>query len=414
MQFLSSLTPKAWSLMAALIATGAIVSSGTATQAQSLFSPAVTVNDKAITYFDLEQRQLFLEILGAPNASLDGAREQLIEDRLREEAYEIAGVEISLEEVEAGMEEFASRANLTTEEFINGLRESGIEPQTFRTFIENGIGWRELIRSQFLVRARPTNAEIERALAADGGAGGLRVLLSEIIIPVTPQTLDQVRSEADRISQLTSTEAFSEDARRYSATETAADGGRMNWLSISELPAQLRPQILALSPGEVTPPIPLSNAIALFQLRDIQETQTRAPSFSEIDYAAYYIPGGRTEAALAEAASVRTRIDNCDDLYGIAFGQPEEVLERGSLPPSEIPQDIAVELAKLDPGEVSTALTRSSGQTLVFLMLCGRTAALNEEASREEVANALLQQRLSAFADSYLDQLRADALIIER
>ena len=400
--------------MTALIATGAIAFSGGGAQAQSLFSPAVTVNDKAITYFDLEQRQLFLELLGAPNASAAGARDQLIDDRLREEAYEIAGIEIGLEEVEAGMEEFASRANLTTEEFINGLGEAGVEPQTFRGFIENGIGWRELIRSQFLARARPTNEEIERALAADGGAGGLRVLLSEIIIPVTPQTLDQVRSEADRISQLRSTEAFSEDARRFSATETAANGGRMNWLSISELPEQLRPQILALSPGEVTPPIPLSNAIALFQLRDIQETQSRAPRFSAIDYAAYYIPGGRTEAALAEAANIRARIDNCDDLYGVAFGKPEEVLERGSLPPSEIPQDIAVELAKLDPGEVSTALTRSNGQTLVFLMLCGRTAELNEEASRQEVGNALLQQRLSAFADSYLDQLRADALIIER
>ena len=58
-------------------------------------------------------------------------------------------------------------------------------------------------------------------------------------------------------------------------------------------------------------------------------------------------------------------------------------------------------------------MTRANGQTLVFLMLCGRTAALNEDASREDVANALLQQRLNAFSQSYIEQLRADALIIE-
>jgi peptidyl-prolyl cis-trans isomerase SurA len=46
-------------------------------------------------------------------------------------------------------------------------------------------------------------------------------------------------------------------------------------------------------------------------------------------------------------------------------------------------------------------------------MLCGRTAALNESASREDVANALIQQRLQAFSRSYIAQLRADALIIE-
>ena len=60
---------------------------------------------------------------------------------------------------------------------------------------------------------------------------------------------------------------------------------------------------------------------------------------------------------------------------------------------------------------MSTALTRSDGNTLVFLMLCGRTAALNETASREEVALQLRQQRLSGYSDSLLEELRADARI---
>lgn len=382
--------------------------------AQSLFSPAITVNENAITYFELEQRLTFLQLLGAPEATEDGAREMLINEHLQENAFRAAGIEVSEEEVEEGMEQFASRAQLTAEEFIEALGQGGVEPQTFRSFVENGIGWRELIQARFLSRARPTQSEIDRAMAADGGAGGVRVLLSEVIMPFTPETLDEVRSQADRIAQITNTSAFSEEARRFSATETAANGGRMNWMQLSDLPPQLRPQILALSPGQVTLPINLPNAIALFQLRDIQETPTAGPTFSAIEYAAYYIPGGRSEPALQEAARVQAAVDTCDDLYGVALGQPSEVLERGSLAPSEIPQDIAVELAKMDEGESSYVLTRSNGQTLVFLMLCGRTAALNEEASRDEVANALIQQRLNAFAASYLDQLRAEALIIER
>lgn len=413
MQFLSSV-PR--SLAAAVLATilgVGVFANAAPVLAQSLFSPAVTVNDKAISYFELEQRQRFLELLGAPGASAESTRRAMIDERLRKAAYEDAGIEVSIEEIEAGIEEFAGRADLTPEEFLQALADGGVEQQTMRDFIENGIGWREVIRSRFLARARPTDAEIDRAMAVDGGAGGVRVLLSEVIIPITPQTLDQVRAEADRISQLTSTAAFSEAARTFSATQTAANGGRMDWILISELPAPLRPQILSLAPGEVTEPIALPNAVALFQLRDIQETATRAPNFSAIEYAAYYIAGGRSESALNEAARIRSQIDTCDDLYSVAQGQPPEVLERGSLPPSEIPADIASELRSLDPGEVSLNLTRSGGQTLVFLMLCGRTAALNEDASREEVANALLQQRLNAFAVSYLDQLRADALIIE-
>ncbi len=118
--------------------------------------------------------------------------------------------------------------------------------------------------------------------------------------------------------------------------------------------------------------------------------------------------------SLGIAAGIASQINTCDDLYGIARDQPADRLERITQAPSEIPRDVAIELAKLDDGEISTTLTRSNGQTLVLLMLCGRTAALNEDASREEVANALVQQRLTASADSYLDQLRADAVIIER
>ena len=386
---------------------------GSGAAAQSLFSPAITVDERAITYYELEQRARFLELLGAPGVPEVEARKALIEERLKAAAISAAGIEVSAEEIAAGMDEFAARADLTGEEFIQALAQDGVEEQTFRDFVEDGIGWREFVRARFLSRARPTDQEIDRALGADGGAAGVRVLLSEVIMPFTPQTLDEVRARAERIAQIESLDAFSAEARRYSATATAPNGGRMNWMPISDLPPQLRPAILALSPGQVTPPFSLPDAIALFQLRDIEETSVAAPTYSAIEYAAYYIAGGRSPSALDEAERVKARVDSCDDLYGVAAGQPEEVLERESLAPADIPQDIAVELAKLDENEISTALTRSGGQTLVVLMLCGRTAALNEEASREDVANALLQQRLNAFAVSYIEQLRADALIIE-
>lgn len=127
-----------------------------------------------------------------------------------------------------------------------------------------------------------------------------------------------------------------------------------------------------MTPGEVTAPLKIPNAIALFQLRALREGSTD-PGNAVLDYAAYYIAGGRSSEALQRAANIRARVDRCDDLYGIAKGQPESVLERVSLPQSQVPQDVAIELAKLDANEVSLNLTRANGQTLVFLMLCSRT-----------------------------------------
>ena len=117
---------------------------------------------------------------------------------------------------------------------------------------------------------------------------------------------------------------------------------------------------------------------------------------------------------LAAAAALKARVDRCDDLYGIAKGQPPEILERTKAAPGQIPRDIALELSKLDPGEVSTTLTRNNGQTLVFLMLCSRTAAVNANVDRDRVAGSLIQRRLQQYADSDLGRLRANAVIIEQ
>ena len=72
-----------------------------------------------------------------------------------------------------------------------------------------------------------------------------------------------------------------------------------------------------------------------------------------------------------------------------------------------------MELSKLDPGETSTALTRSDGQTLVLLMLCGRTPLLEEdqEIDRDSIAAQLRNQRLNAFSENLLEQLAAEATI---
>lgn len=381
--------------------------------AQNLFAPVAKVNESVVTEFEVQQRQRFLEVLNAPGATREGALTSLIDERLRNEAVAEAGIELTPQGIEDSLAEFASRADLSTEEFTQALGQSGVSRETFRDFVVNSVGWRELVRARYASRVQITDAEINRALGETQGSG-VRVLVSEIIIPAPPQQAARVNALVEQISQSKSTAEFSNYASRYSATASRGRGGRLPWQNLTDLPPSLQPLILNLAPGEVTDPLPIPNAVALFQLRDIEETSVAAPTYSEIEYAAYYIPGGRTEPALAQAAQIRGRIDTCDDLYGIAKGQPAEVLERVKKAPSDIPQDVAIELSKLDTGEVSTTLTRANGQTLMLLMMCGRTAAANASASREDVTNALRQERLTGYAEQLLEQLRADARIVRK
>jgi len=380
--------------------------------AQGMFSPVVTVNDSAITRYEIDQRVALLGVFRTPGDLPRLALEQLIDDRLKLQELDRAGLRLTDEGLLTAMQDFAGRANLSLEQFVAVLNQNGIEEATLRDFVRAGVSWRDFVRSRFGSRTEVTEAEVDLALGQAGsGASGLEVLLSEIIIPAPPPQAAQALATATRISQLTSTAAFEAEARRVSALPSRANGGRLDWVPVGNFPAGLRPLLLALAPGQVTAPIPIENGVALFQMRGVREVPRATVAPALIDYAAFLIAGGLSESALREATALAAQVDTCDDLYGEAHGLPVEVLERVNLPPEQIPQDVAMELAKLDPGEVSHVLTRANGATLVFLMMCGRTPVAAEGVDREAVRAELRSQRLAGYADALLADLRAAAVI---
>ena len=382
-----------------------------AVQAQNIFEAVIKVNDQAITRYEIEQRARMLQLFRSPGNLPELAREQLIEDRLKLSAARANGVVLSEEDVQLGVEEFASRASMNGEQMIRALEGAGVGESTLRDFVRVGITWRELNRARFSARVSVTEDDLDRAKAAISGTNSnVRVLLSEIIMPAPPSQALAVQERAARISQVTSEAEFSANARRYSASRTRARGGRMDWVPLTQLPPALRTIVLSLAPGEVTDPLPLENAVALFQLRDIEELDAPAPQYSAIEYAIYYIPGGQTEQALALVAQIDADTDTCDDLYGIALGQPDEVLDRTSQAPDEIPQDLAVTLAQLDAGEIGTVVR---GSNLGLVMLCGRSPLLEGEGpTDQDLTLFITNRRLDSYANGYLEELKAEARIV--
>ena len=106
-----------------------------------MFSPAVTVNDRIVTNFEIAQRARFLEVLNAPGDLLEQAREDLVNERLQQEVGERYGMLASVEQVEQGMTEFAARANMSVEAFLGAMQNEGVAPETFRDFVAAGITW---------------------------------------------------------------------------------------------------------------------------------------------------------------------------------------------------------------------------------------------------------------------------------
>ncbi|WP_296424998.1 peptidylprolyl isomerase [Yoonia sp.] len=406
---------RALSTIAAFLALALTVTLGGPALAQGQLTPVITVNDRVITQFELTQRKRLLEVFRTPGDLDKIARAGLIEDRLKQDEFDRVGLRLSDAVLATAMEDFATRADMSLAQFTAMLAQNDVDIATLRDFVQVGVSWRDYVRGRFNRQVTITDADVDRAIAQLGNSTtAIEVLLSEIIIAAPPERAAQAEAAAQRIARLRSFAAFEDAAREVSALPSRDDGGRLGWLPISNYPPQLGNLLLALRPGEVTEPISIANGIALFQMRAIREVARAVQAPASIAYATYYIPGGRSDAGLRAAADVADQLDTCDDLYGVARNQPPEALERNALPPRDIPSDIALELARLDPGEVSYNLTRDNGETLVFLMLCGRTAVGQGDTDRAAISNQLRSQRLAGLANALLADLQASATIIIR
>lgn len=418
-------------LRAALVGVSiaAMVAGMAAAQEGSPFAPRLVINGQTVTNFEMEQRMLFLRVLRAPGDLEKEALKALTNDRLGAQAAKDLGIEVTAEDVKKGMEEFAARANLTADQFIEALGQEGVAPETFRDFVANGLLWRQVVRTKFASSVRISDAQIDRALAENAKTPQVQVLLSELVIPAQGDDIAPVLDQARGIKDGAGSEAgFAAAARQYSAAPSAGRGGRLDWMPITNLPPAIVSQVLTLSPGEISDPIVVPEAVVLFQLNGLSDLESTMPAQVEVEYAQFALP------ANLDPATIRQQTDGCGDLYPLARDLPPEQLRVTKQMMGQVPQDIGLELAKLDPGE---SVLRPRGGFNELLMLCQRTGipeadpdaakmpvtaedpAAEGEAEqplidREAVRNQLGNQQLNALAEAHLEELRSEAIIEER
>ncbi len=377
------------------------------------FSPVIVVNDRAVTGWELDQRTRLLTLFGTSGDVAAEARTQLVDDRLKQQEFERVGAELTPEGLDEAIAEFVERAGLPPGQFEGVLAQGGVAPETLRDYVEVNTLWRDYIRARFGETVEVSEAEIDQRLAREAvGAGGIEVLLSEIIIPAPPPQAAQARAIAEEVARTTSAAEFEAAAREYSAVPSREQGGRLDWAPVTNYPPALQEVLLRLEPGEVTPPLELEGAVALLQLRDLREGEVPDAAPQSIDYAQLRIPGGQSAEALAEAARVAATVDTCDDLYVVARGRPDLALVRQAVAPGQIDQGTALDLAALDPNEATWGRVGADG-TLLLTMLCARTFPLIEGAQdREQVRTLITGDRLTTYADALLADLRAAATIV--
>ena len=258
---------RAWAIMVVCWGLGL----GTSVAAQNPFSAALTVNNSAVTRYDIDQRMALIAALGGSGDLRTTAVQQLTEDRVKIQAGTELGIILPEGGIEAGIEEFAAQRGASVDDVMRVLDARGIDQQAMNDFVEAGLIWREVIGTRFRARAMPSEEDVDAAVALAATTPQEVLQLAEIAMPFAERGEPETVALADRLYRdLSRGASFAGAVRQYSRSSSAEQGGMLEPMPATQLPPALRSQILLMRPGQVTRPFPIAGGLAILQLVSIR------------------------------------------------------------------------------------------------------------------------------------------------
>ena len=230
------------------------------------FGIAATVNEDAISESDVNDRiKLLLISSGVQNTreNRSKARTQaisiLIEEQLKLQEAERQNLNVTSEEVNAGLQTMASQNQMTAEQFAGILGQQGIPKKTLLDQIKAQIAWRKVVsnvlRPRIDVSENDVNARMERI---KDNIGKIEYQAAEIFLPVNSkeEEADTKQLAQKLISEIKKGNVpFAVVAAQFSKSANAGQGGAMGWIQEGELPKELDLVLKSLGEGQISPPV---------------------------------------------------------------------------------------------------------------------------------------------------------------
>ncbi|WP_170241099.1 SurA N-terminal domain-containing protein [Rhodoligotrophos appendicifer] len=156
-------------LMVALAVCMASLLPGGAALAQQ--SVIVTVNDKPISNYDIEQRMRLNRIIGYPSkgegqAARKEILEELIDETLKVQEAKRLKVTVGEADINNTLEGMASRAGTTVPGWTADLKKSRIDMATLKQRVQSNIAWNRIIAGRYNINTNIESAMVDQRLKA--------------------------------------------------------------------------------------------------------------------------------------------------------------------------------------------------------------------------------------------------------
>jgi peptidyl-prolyl cis-trans isomerase SurA len=386
------------------------------------------VNGNIITGTDVDHRvALIVAANDVPvtEEEMDRLRVQvlrnLIDETLQVQEAAALDMEVSAEDVDAAYTRFAlERFNQTPEEMDDYLRSIGASARTLKRQIQGELAWDNLLRRNVAPFVNVSVEEVNELFdRLEATRGQFEYRIGEIYLSANPTNRQQVLQTAQQIiEQLRQGGSFVAYARQFSEASSRAVGGDLGWIQLEQLQNDtLETAARDMVPGQLVGPIEIPGGFSLLLLidrRQIGMADPRDAILSLKQISLEFTPGISEDEVQAEAqvfADAVADMNGCGDANLKAAAIGAEVVDNDQIAARALPDALQSILLDLNVGQ-STPPFGDVNEGVRVLMLCGRDDPPQERGPDfDELMSELENERINRRAQSYLRDLRRDAVI---
>lgn len=347
----------------------------------------------------------------------------LIIEKLQLAAAKSMNLEPEAQEIDAAIDNIASRNGMDRENFFKKLRAQGMDIAAYKSNIKQQISISRLINNEVRSKIVISEAEIDAYLASpEGQLGGVRYHLSYILIPyqgpdVAARNLTISTAQSLR-QRILNGESFAELAKQYSKGPNVSKGGDIGWRSADQLPPPFLKLLEHTKAGEVTDILPGPKAVHLLRLNKIEGRSNNSVIIQSHALHILIQPSViRTPVqARDHIRRLRTQLHAGADFATLArthsddSGSASKGGDLGWVSPGQMVPEFEQAMNKLDPGQISPVIQTRYGLHLIKL-IARRNLDTGNEQRRMLARKILLERKTQQKMEQWILGLRDSAYI---
>ena len=387
------------------------------------FSPAVIVNDEIITGYDIDQRRKLLEAAGGGESyTREEIVTRLVNDTLRLQAARRAGIRPTTAEIEEGFSQLSRGQGRDPQTMRQYFRSRGVSDRHLDQQIAAEVAWRDLVPRTYMPRIRISDDELAEVMGtAEAAPTEQQYLLSEIRLPVDTRGEQAVLAEAGTLlQQLRSGATFGDIARQRSAGISAASGGDLGWVGLSQMSPTVQGIVGPMTKDRVTRPFVDGSEVVIVGIRDTRGPAGITPASYRISQLVVGVAPDAAPSiaasALQQAQAAKARVTDCASVESLKDQYLPISGDVGTLTPEQMPGPVRNAVLTLPVGGISDPIRSNDGFHVIVLCdkiesgeNAGPTGSQEDDARRR-----LTAEKLGRYSASLLRKLRREAVIEER